>query len=332
MKALIADDEKLSRKTLVFYMERLGYDVLQAENGQEALRLWRSESPRIVLTDWNMPEMDGAELCRTIRREDNGYTYLIMITAREGTADLMAGFQAGVDDYLTKPVLKDEIDARLKAAERIFSLRDKEMVIFSLAKLTETRDPETGYHLERIQGYAKRLAEALLARRPEDFPEVTRPFIESIYLTSPLHDIGKVGVPDRILLKPGPLTQDEFAVMKTHTHLGYETLASAHRRNPHAIYLRMSAEIARSHHERWDGSGYPDGLSGNDIPLSARIVAIADVYDALISKRIYKEAFSHQVAREIISEESGKHFDPVLVDAFLEVEADIVEIAHRFRV
>ncbi len=330
MKVLVVDDEKLSRRTLSFYMQKLGYQVFQAENGQEALQCWRNESPHIVLTDWNMPEMDGVELCRSIRREDSDYTYLIIITSREETTDLVKGFEAGADDYLTKPVLKDELVVRIKAAERIFSLRDKEMVIFSLAKLAETRDPETGYHLERIQKYSRILAEAL-TRFPEKYPEVNRPFIENIYATSPLHDIGKVGIPDRILLKPAQLTADEFNIMKTHTTIGYETLQSAYRKNPHAAYLRMSAEIARGHHEHWDGSGYPDGASGTAIPLSARIVAVADVYDALISKRIYKEAFKHEATRDIIVEGRGSHFDPCLVDAFLGVEQDFLEIARAFR-
>ena len=329
MNVLVVDDEKLSRRTLAFYMEKLGYTVFQAEDGRQALQYWRDESPKIVLTDWNMPEMDGAELCWSIRREEGeDYTYLIMITSRENSVDLVAGFEAGVDDYLTKPVRKDELTARIKAAERIFSLQDKDMVIFALARLAETRDPETGYHLERIQGYSRLLAQAL---NQDDFPELNRQFIETLYATSPLHDIGKVGIPDRILLKPGRLTDKEFAIMKTHTTIGYETLRSAYRKNPRAAYLRMSAEIARSHHERFDGSGYPDGLVGDDIPLSARIVAVADVYDALISKRVYKEAFSHEKTREIIMEARESQFDPRLVDAFLSAEEDIREVARHFR-
>ena len=329
MNALIVDDEKLSRRTLGFYMEKLGYKVFLAENGRQALQCWRDESPKIILTDWNMPEMDGAELCKAIRQEEGeDYTYLIMITSREDSADLVTGFEAGADDYLTKPVRKDELAARIKAAERIFSLQDKDMVIFALARLAETRDPETGYHLERIQEYSRLLAQTL---DPHAFPEINRQFIETLHATSPLHDIGKVGIPDRILLKPGHLNDKEFAIMKSHTTIGYETLRSAYRKNPRAVYLRMSAEIARSHHERFDGSGYPEGLAGDAIPLSARIVAVADVYDALKSKRVYKEAFSHEKTRGIIIESEGSHFDPRLVEAFLAIEEDIHDVAHRFR-
>lgn len=329
MKVLVVDDEKLSRKTLGFYMEKLGYTVFLAENGRQALQCWQDESPSIVLTDWNMPEMDGAELCRAIRRgEGTEYTYLIMITSREESSDLVTGFEAGVDDYLTKPVRKDELAVRIKAAERIFSLQDKDMVIFALARLAETRDPETGYHLERIQGYSRIVARALAAG---GFPEVSRQFVETIYATSPLHDIGKVGIPDRILLKPGRLTTDEFAIMKSHTIIGYETLHSAFRKNPRAAYLRMSAEIARSHHERFDGTGYPDGLVGEAIPLSGRIVAVADVFDALISKRVYKDAFSYDATRALIVEGRGTQFDPRVVDAFLASEDEIREVARRYQ-
>lgn len=202
------------------------------------------------------------------------------------------------------------------------------MVIFALARLAETRDPETGYHLERIQGYSRILAQAL---DQGDFPDINRQFVETLYATSPLHDIGKVGIPDRILLKPGRLTGEEFAIMKSHTTIGYETLRSAYRKNPRAAYLRMSAEIARSHHERFDGTGYPEGLAGDDIPLAARIVAVADVYDALITKRVYKDAFSHEITRGIILDGRGSQFDPRIVDAFVSVEDHIHEVAHRFR-
>lgn len=331
MKVLVADDERLSRKALGFYLKKLGYDVLLAANGREALEIWRAETPRILITDWNMPEMDGADLCRTIRAaEGDEYTYIIMVTSRGASADLVTGFEAGVDDYLTKPVGKDELHVRLKAGERIFSLQDKDMVIFAMAKLAETRDPETGYHLERIQGYCRILADTL-AREPAVFPEINRQFIETIYATSPLHDVGKVGIPDSILLKPGRLTDEEFTIMKSHTVIGYETLHSAIQKNPRAVYLRMSAEIARTHHERFDGTGYPDGLAGESIPLSGRILAVADVYDALISKRVYKEAFSHADTRTIILEGRGSHFDPRIVDAFLACEEAVMAIAKKFK-
>jgi putative two-component system response regulator len=160
--------------------------------------------------------------------------------------------------------------------------------------------------------------------------EIDTLFIENIFLTSPLHDIGKIGIPDSILLKPGRLDDEEFNIMKTHTLYGYKTLNTAAQRDTRADYLKMSADIALSHHEKYDGSGYPNGLQGEEIPLSARIVALADVYDALVSKRVYKNAYNHNIAKSIILEGRGRHFDPMVVDAFLECEEQFIEINQRF--
>lgn len=331
MQVLIAEDDKISRKTLALYIKKLGYEPLTAADGKEALQLWLENRPRIILTDWNMPGIDGVELCSMVREaEMDEYTYVIMITSRDESDDLIHGFESGVDDYLTKPVNKAELAVRLKSSERIFSLQSKDTVIFAMAKLAETRDPETGLHLERIQSYCKLISEFLL--KNSIYPEkVSRRFIDDIYATSPLHDIGKVGIPDHILLKPGRLDEQEFEIMKTHTTIGYDTLRSTIDQNPKANFLKMSAEIAKNHHEKWDGSGYPDGLKGQDIPLAARILAVADVYDALASKRVYKDAFSHEKTRAIIIEGKGSHFDPVLVDVFLDCQADFASVLEKFR-
>ncbi len=331
MQVLIAEDDKISRKTLALYIKKLGYDPLTAADGEEALHLWMENRPRIILTDWNMPGMDGVELCSKVREaEMDEYTYIIMITSRDESDDLIHGFESGVDDYLTKPVNKAELAVRLKSSERIFSLQSKDTVIFAMAKLAETRDPETGLHLERIQSYCKVISEFLLKK--SIYPEaLTRRFIDDIYATSPLHDIGKVGIPDHILLKPGRLDEQEFEIMKTHTTIGYDTLRSTIAQHPKANFLKMSAEIAKNHHEKWDGSGYPAGLKNEAIPLAARILAVADVYDALASKRVYKDAFSHEKTRAIISEGKGSHFDPVLVDVFLDCQDDFARILEKFR-
>ncbi|MFN2269110.1 MAG: HD domain-containing phosphohydrolase [Desulfonatronovibrio sp.] len=331
MQALIAEDDKISRKTLALYIKKMGYEPLTASDGQEALDLWHENRPRIILTDWNMPGLDGVELCSMVRQaEMDDYTYIIMITSRGDSDDLIHGFESGVDDYLTKPVNKAELAVRLKASERIFSLQSKDTVIFAMAKLAETRDPETGLHLERIQSYCRIVSEFLL--KNSIYPEtVNRRFIDDIFATSPLHDIGKVGIPDHILLKPGRLDEREFEIMKTHATIGYETLRSTIEQNPKANFLRMSADIAKNHHEKWDGSGYPDGLKGEEIPLAARILAVADVYDALASKRVYKDAFSHEKTRAIITEGKGTHFDPVLIDVFLECQDDFAATLEKFR-
>jgi putative two-component system response regulator len=188
--------------------------------------------------------------------------------------------------------------------------------IFALVKLAESRDDDTGVHIERTSGYCRLIAQKLMDR-PEYADIVNDDYIENIALASPLHDVGKVGIPDAILLKPGRLTPEEMEIMKTHANIGYETLASVQKQYLRNAFLKMGMEIARSHHEKWDGSGYPQRLSGEDIPLSARIMAVADVYDALRSKRVYKPGCPHAEAMEIVKRGSGSHFDPALVEIFV---------------
>jgi putative two-component system response regulator len=327
MKILVADDELVSRKKIDRLIQNLGYETLVAEDGKDAWDIWRSERPRIVITDWMMPEIDGPELCKKIRKtEGSQYTYIIMVTSKTDVHDLVTGMDAGADDFISKPFVKEELAVRIRAGERILEFVTRDIVIFSMAKLAESRDSETGNHLERVRFYSKILAEEIAAR----LPYLDNLFIDNIFLTSPLHDIGKIGIPDYILLKPGRLDDKEFGIMKTHTHIGFDTLSHALRRYPKADYLKMSAEIARSHHEKFDGTGYPDGLKGEKIPLSARIVSLSDVYDALVSKRVYKNAYSHDMSKSIILNDSGTHFDPMVVDAFLTCEEKFIDISERF--
>ncbi|MGB0866481.1 MAG: HD-GYP domain-containing protein, partial [Granulosicoccaceae bacterium] len=205
----------------------------------------------------------------------------------------------------------------------------RDLTIRALSSLAETRDNETGLHIVRTQHYVKLLAESLQLH--PDFAEILQPaFIDLLYKSAPLHDVGKIGIPDHILLKPGKLNEDEFAVMRTHAQLGRDALASAAKENPASAFLRLAQEIALYHHEKWDGTGYPAMLSGEAIPLSARLMALADVYDALVSKRIYKAAMSHEQAKAIIVEGRGTHFDPRVVDAFLTVESGFVHIAKKY--
>jgi len=331
MKILIVDDEMVSREKMNILLKNMGHETLVAENGRVGLEMWSKESPSMVITDWMMPEMTGVELCRNIRdNESFEYTYLVMVTSREGTDDLVTGMKAGADDFITKPFAKDELAVRVRAGERIIGNQTRDVVIFALAKLAESRDEDTGGHLERIRFYSKVLSEtmAILPNVPKD---LNKKLIDNIFHTSPLHDIGKIGIPDYILLKPGRLDDAEFNYMKQHSQIGFETLNEALKRYPNAEYLRVSAEIARSHHEKFNGSGYPEGLVADEIPLSARIVALADVYDALVSKRIYKDSFSHDTAKNIILEERGEHFDPRVVDAFLKSEEQFIAIYKRFK-
>ncbi|MEW6263652.1 MAG: HD domain-containing phosphohydrolase [Thermodesulfobacteriota bacterium] len=331
MKILIADDELVSRKKMEKLIQTLGHEPILAMDGVEAWDLWKSNRIRIVITDWLMPGLDGCELCRRIREIEGGeYTYLIMVTAKSDLEDLVVGMEAGADDFIVKPFNKEELAVRIRAGERVLSLVSRDIVIFSMAKLAESRDPETGNHLDRIRHYCKVLAETM-TRLPSPPPGIDNAFVDNIFLTSPLHDIGKIGIPDYILLKPGRFDNQEFENMKQHCRIGFETLNEALIRFPKADYLRMSAEIALSHHEKWDGTGYPNQLKGTSIPISARIVALADVYDALASKRVYKSSYNHQMVRAIIMQERGTHFDPQVVDAFLASEDRFVEIFDQFR-
>jgi putative two-component system response regulator len=274
--------------------------------------------------------MNGLQLCREIRkRPASGYTYIILLTSHGGTHSVVEGLDAGADDFITKPFEPEELQVRLRAGERLLALESRDVTIFTLAKLAESRDPDTGAHLERIREYCRVLAERLLEHGPYT-GEIDGDYVQLVYLSSPLHDIGKVGIPDHVLLKRGPLTADEFEIMKRHTYIGWQTLDAAVQARPEAEFLRMARDIAGSHHEKFDGTGYPQGRKGHDIPLCGRIVALADVYDALTTQRAYKPAYTHEQAKALIVEGSGKHFDPAVVQAFLDAEARFAAIQQRF--
>jgi cyclic di-GMP phosphodiesterase len=330
MRILIVDDNKIALTGLYNALVHSGYEVVTAMDGQEALTVVREQSCRLVISDLEMPRMDGIELCRAIRSEDLlGYVYVILLTGHNLLEEKVAGLQAGADDFICKPFDPPELRARIKTAERILSLETRDVAIFAMARLAESRDPETGAHLERVRSYSQVLAQHL-AGVDKFRAEIDADYIRLIYLTSPLHDIGKVGIPDGVLLKPGRLSDEEFGIMKTHTTIGAQTLDAALRQFPGVKFLQMGRDIAESHHERFDGTGYPHGLKGDAIPLCARIVAIADVYDALTSKRIYKEAIGHQIAWSMIVKEAGTHFDPDAVDAFRKNEAQFVSIRAKY--
>jgi putative two-component system response regulator len=331
MRALIVDDDELSLEILQDVLVQLGYEVERAHNGKEALSRLRKHSIHLVITDWEMPEMNGLELCRAIREEDfDGYVYIVMLTSRDGGQQKIEGLHGGADAFLVKPLNPSELVVSLKTAERILSLETRDLAMFALAKLSESRDPETGAHIERVQSYARLLAQYLSTT--ERYSEVIdNEFTRLIFQTSPLHDIGKVGIPDTVLLKPGKLSEAEMAIMRTHASLGAQTLEASLQRFPHVRFLQMARDIAMAHHEHWDGNGYPEGLSGEAIPLAARIVALADVYDALTSRRVYRDAISHQQAKQMILAERGTHFDPDVIDAFVQTEAEFIAIRERFK-
>jgi putative two-component system response regulator len=351
---LVVDDTPDNLELMVGLL-RDSYRVIVANAGERALRLAQGPlKPDLILLDVMMPGLDGYEVCRRLKAEPATRDIpVIFLTARTDVEDETHGLALGAVDYITKPISPPIVMARiatqlqLKAAADF--LRDKSeflaaevtrrtreieelqnVVVLALASLGETRDNETGNHLRRTQHYVRALAVKLRghARFADQLPPEN---IELLYKSAPLHDIGKVGIPDAILLKPGKLDADEFEIMKTHTTLGHEALVRAEASLGHDMpFLRFAKEITLSHQEKWDGSGYPQGLAGEAIPVSARLMALADVYDALISRRVYKPAFSHEQARDIISAGRGTHFDPDVVDAFLALQDEFQAIAARF--
>lgn len=322
MDIIVVDDEFLSRRTIANTLRAAGYEVKAFDNSQEALKwLWKNPV-QLVVCDRSMPGMDGLDLCRMIRKSIlHRFIYIVMLTRHNWPQDVLDGLEAGADDCLTKSSSPADLVTSVNIGRRIIPTETRGLDVFTDPMLAESRDCEAGSHLERVQQYSFLLAQEM-SRRPRFRHLIDGQFVRLIYDTSPLHDIGRVAISDAILLNPGRLTAEEFEVMKTHTLHGANTLAAAINEFPNAAFLQMAYDIALCHHERYNGRGYPRGLVGDDIPLSARIVALADVYDALSSERVYKTAMSHAEAKELIVLESGKHFDPDVVDAFVHLEKE----------
>jgi putative two-component system response regulator len=330
MKIMVVDDNETCRLLTHATLSRAGHEVVVASDGDEAFRIIESQQIRIVVSDWEMPGLSGPDLCRRIRTAGMPhYVYVLLVTSHGLPEERVAGLSSGADDFIAKPFHPAELIERVRAAERIIAMETRDVTIFALAKLAESRDPETGAHLERVRSYCRLLSQHL-SMSPKFQAEIDSEFIRLMYLTSPLHDIGKVGIPDSVLLKPDRLNDREYEIMKKHAAIGAETLSAALLRFPDVPFLRMARDIAATHHERWDGSGYPDGLAGEAIPLAGRIMAVADVYDALSSRRVYKAAYTHEVAKSMIVSDSGTHFDPDVVQAFLSAEPGFLEIRRRF--
>lgn len=333
------------------------YKVKVANGGEKALRVARADpQPDLILLDIMMPDVDGYAVCRALKADPATSSIpIVFLTALADQEDERIGLELGAVDYVTKPISAPILLARVRNHLRLKAaadfLRDKnqflesevarrtadlraiqDAAILALASLAETRDNETGNHLRRTQHYLRALAEEM-RHDPRFAGFLTDATIELLFKSAPLHDIGKVGVPDSVLLKPGKLTDDEWVVMRSHAALGAEAIARAEEAltGDAASFLRHARDIAQCHHEKWDGTGYPNGLQGADIPFSARLMAVADVYDALISRRVYKEPMSHEKAMSIIIEGRGAHFDPDVIDAFVKVADRFNAIAEMFR-
>lgn len=354
-QTILVVDDTPENLALIFELLDPYYKVKVANSGEKALQqLTRTELPDLILLDIMMPGIDGYEVLTEIKkRPDSDALPVIFLTAMSRNEDEERGLRLGAVDYITKPISPPLLLARVKTHLQLKSQSDllrhqnvfldnevklrtaevtaiQDVTILAMASLAETRDNETGNHIRRTQHYVKTLA-LHLRHHPRFSNYLTDKQIDILFKSAPLHDIGKVGIPDRILLKPGKFEPAEFEIMKTHTQLGYNAIAHAEQQLGTPVeFLSCAKEIALSHQEKWDGSGYPSALAGDNIPISARLMAVADVYDALISRRVYKDGMPHEKAVAIIREGHGKHFDPDIADAFLSIHQDFHAIAIRF--
>ncbi len=328
-KILLTDDDPAQRLLLQMCLQQNEYSVSEADNGLSALeQLEKDPNIDMIITDLDMPVMDGFELIKKIRENELNYRYVIVLTSMEDDTSLVRALSLGADDYIAKPVRPDELRLRVEGGIRLLRLEIQEELIMSLAKLAEYRSDETGYHLERVQHYTRILARDLALNHPT--LGISAQVAEEYARVSPLHDIGKVAIPDSVLHKPGKLTFEEFEIMKSHSRIGGQLLKDIFDKSG-SHYLKTAYETAMYHHERFNGTGYPEGLKGDDIPVSARIIALADMYDAMTSKRCYKDAFSHEKTKSIIIQEKGDHLDPIVVDSFVQQEELWLAIRERYK-
>lgn len=340
---LVVDDQIQNIDLLEAYLSPQGYEIVSASSGEEALLKLAYNEIDLILLDVMMPGMSGFEVIRKIREDDSHRQLpIILVTALRETDDRVNGIEAGCDDFISKPFDKNELLARVRALLKVkayndlidnyrkeleaeVSLRTEELrhalesvkmasleTIHRLAVASEYKDAGTGAHIQRMSLYSAAIS------RQMGLDERTT---EMILYAAPMHDLGKIGIPDMILLKPDKLDPLEWEIMKQHTSIGAEILKGSD-----AEFIMIGETIARFHHEKWDGSGYPYGLKGNEIPITCRITAIADVFDALITERPYKEPFSVEHSLEIIRQEKGRHFDPDVVDAFFAITDEILSI------
>ncbi|PXX50347.1 putative two-component system response regulator [Pseudomonas sp. LAMO17WK12:I10] len=346
-------DEAPAQLRLMSAILKNNYCVKTASSNTQALKLIDENLPDLILLDSMMLKMGDPAITRYLKANlqvRNVPLILLMPKTETVSEDSRYGLSLGAADYITKPVSPPIVLARVqhylwqktladllrnqniylqaeitRRTQQVQAAQDAAML--ALASLAGTRDSETGKHVKRTQRYVRALAKHLQSH-PKYAKELCEENIDLLFKSAPLHDIGKVGIPDHILLKPGKLTTDEFEIMKTHTVLGRDAISDTEAELGIPLgFLRYAKEIAYSHQEKWDGSGYPQGLSGEDIPLSARLMALADTYDALISKRIYKPGMSHAEALQVICDGSGSHFDPEMVQAFLEINEQFFEIS-----
>ncbi|GFD89533.1 two-component system response regulator [Tenacibaculum sp. KUL152] len=319
---LLVDDEPVNLRVLKQLLAA-DYQLIFAKNGEEALKLAPARRPNLILLDVMMPGITGFEVCRQLKGlPETKHIPIIFVTALNDDHDEAEGFDAGAVDYIIKPISPAVVKARVKTHLSLVQadelLESRLQVVQRLGRAAEYKDNETGMHVMRMSHYSKVLAIAY---------GLTDKQAEILLHAAPMHDIGKIGIADSIMLKPGKLTEEEFALMKHHPEIGAEIIGDC----GDSLLLNVAKSVSLTHHEKWDGSGYPRGLSGEDIPIEGRICAIADVFDALTSKRPYKEAWSIEKTVDFLKEQKGKHFEPKLVDLLIENLPKILEIKATFK-
>ena len=354
-KTILVVDDTTDNLSLMSGLLKDQYRVKLANSGEKALKAVQGDNPPdLILLDVMMPGMSGYEVCQALKAEPaTRQIPVIFLTAMTSMEDEQKGLTLGAADYITKPISPPIVLARVKTQLENKAMADflrdqaaflqaevarqtqmvravQDATVLAMASLAETRDSDTGNHIRRTQFYVQALARKLQCH-PRFRSFLSEEMVELLFKTAPLHDIGKVGIPDRILLKPGRFTPEEFEIMKTHTTLGRDAIEHAEAALSVPVeFLDVAKQIAYGHQEKWDGSGYPEGDSGDDIPIPARLMAVADVYDALISRRVYKDGMPHEKAVAIIQEGSGSHFDPDMVEAFLAIQDEFRAIAARY--
>ncbi len=353
-RIMIVDDVPINLRILESILTKRGYQVFAHTTGEKALKAAAERRPDLILMDIDMPGLNGYEVCQRLKQDAKLKDIpVLFVSGLSDAEDKVKAFEVGGVDYVTKPFQAKEVLVRVKTQidlcrmrrelevrnrfleelvqKKVNEIQDSQLAtLLAISKLAEFRDRETGQHIERTRIFCRMLARRLL-KNPRYAERITNSFVENIFYAAPLHDIGKIGIPDRILLKPGKLAPDEFEIMKTHTAIGAMTLKSVQERYPYNAFINMGVTITGCHHEKWDGSGYPEGLAAEEIPLSARIMALADVYDALRSRRPYKAPLSREKCNEIILEKAGTYFDPDVVDAFLSLENEFDAVYKRLK-
>ena len=343
---LIVDDVTSNLVILTEMIKNAGYIARPVKSVKQAMKAMEVVLPQLILLDISMPDMDGYEFCELLKQDVKTRNIpIIFISAMNAKEDKIKGFKVGAVDFISKPFEVEEVTMRINNHLKIYNMQqelemynkrlykmvneqikkiteEEKNFIYALAMLSESKENPSGAHIRNVGRNCKLLAQSLQFS-PKFEKEITNSFISTIEIAAPLHDIGKISISDTILLKPGMLTEEEMNIVKKHTETGAKTLTELYNMNEHNEFLEMAIDIAHYHHEKWNGKGYPEGISGKDIPLAARIMAVVDVYDALTSERCYKTAYSHEKSMEIINEEAGKSFDPDIIEVFNKIQKQL---------